>query len=121
MLTTPCHVCHHGAGNERLQAREMAPKLTEFEGTDNEILQILKPLWILSQLALRHDWANVDHAMLSQRKLCGNYKRNSLANDNAPSPRVAQIQRRTNNRRPHFVLSPLTVLEIYNMGCHACT
>ena len=63
----------------------MAPKLTEFEGTDNEILQILKPLWILSQLALRHDWANVDHAMSSRRKLCGNYKRNSLANDNAQS------------------------------------
>lgn len=54
-------------------AGEMALKLTEFEGTDNEeILQIFKPLWNLSQLALRHDWTNVDHAVSSRRKLCGN-------------------------------------------------
>jgi hypothetical protein len=77
----------------------MTPKLTEFEGIDDEeILQIFKLLWNLAQLALRHNWANVDHIVLCMsswrrpkhatkalRKLQARQMALKLANDDAQS------------------------------------
>jgi hypothetical protein len=81
----------------------MTPKLTEFEGTDKFLQRNLSQLCCV--ITAQAETCNESFVEITSQG-DGPETHSPMA---MPSPRAAQIQWRTNQRRPNFVIRPLTV------------